>query len=210
MGSGPTDERTAYVTEETVVRRRDPLAVSLDLELSTLERAMRGAEILAAYQIRQGFLDEESEKDAPECVFSILSLLGGRFEQVRRVIRGEEDPGRILGPHNSISLPESLADVDGDIVLFPWNCRGMPLVLARPSGWGLDPKERAERQAMGLEALKAKEPKGPQERKAEGPRHRTKEPRARKAKGPKEQAPTSSGVQGQAPEEISPSGPEPT
>jgi hypothetical protein len=80
------------------------------------------------------------------------------------VIRGEEDPERILGPHNSISLPESLADVDGGIVLFPWNCRGMSLVLARPSGWGLDPldpKERAERQAMGLEALKAKEPTGP-------------------------------------------------
>ncbi|HYO54313.1 hypothetical protein [Archangium sp.] len=56
------------MTEETEVRRRDPLAISLDLELSTLETAMRGAEILADYQIRQGFLDEESEKDAPECV----------------------------------------------------------------------------------------------------------------------------------------------
>jgi hypothetical protein len=123
------------MTEESEVRRRDPMVVSLDLELSTIEAAMRGAEILADYQMRQGYLDEESEVDAPECVFSILSLLGGRLEQVRRVIRGEEDPERLWGAHNAISIPESLADVDGDIVLFPWNARGMPLVLARPSGW---------------------------------------------------------------------------
>lgn len=64
---------------------------------------MRGAEILADYQIRQGYLDGESEKDAPECVFSILALLGGRLEQVRRVIRGEADPERIWGAHNAIS-----------------------------------------------------------------------------------------------------------
>jgi hypothetical protein len=163
---------------------------------------MRGAEILADYQIRQGYLDEESEKDAPECVFSILSLLGGRLEQVRRVIRGEEDPELIWGPHNAISLPESLADVDGDIVLFPWNARGMPLILARPSGWGLEPEEREERQALGLKGRKEKAPKGPKGRKAKGPARR-------KAKAPKEQAPESPSVRAAAPKEPPPSAPEP-
>jgi hypothetical protein len=170
------------------------MVVSLDLELSTIEAAIRGAEILADYQMRQGYLDEESEKDAPECVFSILSLLGGRLEQVRRVIRGEGDPELIWGPHNAISLPESLADVDGDIVLFPWNARGMPLILARPSGWGLEPEEREERQALGLEGRKAKEPKGS---------------KGRKAKAPKEQAPESPSVRAAAPKVPPPSAPEP-
>jgi hypothetical protein len=137
-------------------------------------------------------------KDAPECVFSILSLLGGRLEQVRRVIRGEEDPELIWGAHNAISLPETLDDVDGDIVLFPWNAHGMPLVLARPSGWGLEPEEREERQALGLEGRKVKEPKGPKGRKAKGPRRKVKE------------APESPNVQGATPQEVPPSAPEPT
>ncbi|WNG45900.1 hypothetical protein F0U60_18605 [Archangium minus] len=196
------------MTEETEVTRRDPMVVSLDLELSTIEAAMRGAEILADYQMRQGYLDEESEVDAPECVFSILSLLGGRLEQVRRVIRGEEDPERLWGAHNAISIPDSLADVDGDIVLFPWNARGMPLVLARPSGWGLDPKEVEERQALGLEGRKAKEPRG---RKAKSPEGRkVKDRKGRKAKEPKEQAPQALNVQGTAPKETPPVAPGPT
>ncbi|WPB78079.1 hypothetical protein KYC5002_02790 [Archangium violaceum] len=199
------------MTEEIEVRRRDPMVVSLDLELSTIETAMRGAEILADYQIRQGYLDGESEKDAPECVFSILSLLGGRLEQVRRVIRGEEDPERLWGAHNAISLPESLDDVDGDIVLFPWNARGMPLVLARPSGWGVDPNELEERQAMGLEGLKKKEPKGPKVRKAKSPEGRkVKDRRERKGKEPEEQAPQSLSIQGAAPKEAPPVASEPT
>jgi hypothetical protein len=78
--------------EETEVRSREPMAVSLDLELLTLANATRGAEILADYQTRQGFMDDESEEDAPMAVFSILSLVGSRLEQLRRVIRGEENP----------------------------------------------------------------------------------------------------------------------
>jgi hypothetical protein len=180
------------MTEGTESRSREPRAISLDLELSTIGAAMRGAEILADYQIRQGYLDEESERDAPESVFSILALLGGRLEQVRRVIRGEEDPERIWGAHNATTLPDSLADVDGDIVLFPWNARGMPLVLARPSGWGLEPEEREARQALGQEGRKVKTPKGP---------------KGRKAKAPKEQASESLHVQGAAPQEAPPSAP---
>ncbi|WNG38764.1 hypothetical protein F0U61_37655 [Archangium violaceum] len=165
------------------------MAVSLDLELSTLASATRGAEILADYQTRQGFMDEESEEDAPACVFSMLSLVRGRIEQVRRVIRGEEDPAHIWGPQNAIALPESLTDVEGDIVLFPWNARGMPLVLARPSCWGVEPEEREKRMALGLEERRPKEPKGPKERKS-------KEPKGHKGRKAKESAP---GAEGEEP-----------
>ncbi|WNG28416.1 hypothetical protein F0U62_33730 [Cystobacter fuscus] len=132
------------------------MAVSLDLELLTLANATRGAEILADYLTRQGFLDDPSEKDAPVCVFSILSLVGGRLDQLRRVVRGEEDPAHIWAAHNASTLTDSLADVDGDIVLFAWKARGMPLVLARPSAWGVEPKEREERKAVDVEPKKAR------------------------------------------------------
>jgi hypothetical protein len=155
-------------------------------------------EILADYQTRQGFMDEESEEDAPACIFSMLSLVRGRIEQVRRVIRGEEDPAHIWGPHNAITLPESLADVDGDIVLFPWTARGMPLVLARPSGWGLDPKEREARQALGLEARK---PKGHKERKAKEPKGHKEQKARQSAPDAEEEKPAlkSSRVPGEQP-----------
>ena len=199
------------MTAETEVRKPEPRVVSLDLELATLESATRGAEILADLESRYGLMDEDMEEDTPVSIMSILALVGGRFEQLRRVIRGEEDPGNIWGPQNAIGLPESLADVDGDILLFAWNACGMPLVLARPSGWGLDPEELEKRKAMGQEgweskgseARKAKESKGSEARKVKGQqRQKTKEPR--------KQAPEPPGAEGEAPKEPPPSGPEPT
>ncbi|WP_143177370.1 hypothetical protein [Cystobacter ferrugineus] len=162
------------------------MAVSLDLELLTLANATRGAEILADYVTRQGFLDDPSEKDAPVCVFSILSLVGGRLDQLRRVVRGEEDPAHIWAAHNASTLTESLADVDGDIVLFAWKARGMPLVLARPSVWGVEPKEREERKAMGVES---KKPRRAKERKAKEP---TPESPSAQGEAPKDSPPAAS------------------
>jgi len=185
MEVGPNDERTAYMTEETEVRSPDPMAVSLDLELLTLANATRGAEILADYQLRQGFMDEPSEKDAPECVVSILSMVAGRLGQLRRVIRGEEDPARIWAPHNAGTLTGSLADFDGDIILFAWKARGMPLVLARPSAWGVEPQEKEERKAMGQEVTRRKGRTPSKEHKAKEPR----QPTARKTAEPASEAP---------------------
>jgi hypothetical protein len=165
--------------EETEARRPDPMAVSLDLELLALANAARGAEILVDIHTRKGFLDEASERDAPGSVASILSLVCQRLDQLRRVIRGEEDPMLMYAPHNACPLSEVLAEIDGDIVLFPWKARGMPLVIARPSAWGVDPEEREERRAMGQESgpaqprpsrdRKVKEPKSPKEPKATEP-----------------------------------------
>ncbi|WP_257455410.1 hypothetical protein [Archangium lipolyticum] len=180
------------MTEETEVRSQEPRAVSLDLELSTLASATRGAEILADYQTRKGFMDDETEANAPVCILSILSLVRGRFEQVRRVIRGEEDPEHIWGPHNAITLPESLDDVDGDIVLFPWSARGMPLVLARPSAWGVEAKERKERKerkAMILEERMARNGRGSKRRKAREPAPESPSAQGEESKEPPPAAP---------------------
>lgn len=171
------------MTEETEERSRDPMVVSLDLELSTLASAIRGAEILADLEIRRGLMDEDMERDAPESLLSILALAGGRFEQVRRVLRGEEDPARIWAPHNAVPVPESLDDVDGDVILFPWSAMGRPMVIARPSAWGLTPEEREARRALDLGDHKGKGPKG-----------RTARKRAT-GKGPVPKAPSTPGGQ---------------
>ena len=109
------------------------MAVSLDLELSTLASATRGAQLLADIQIRSGLMDEAMEDDAPLCIFSILALVGGRIDQLRRVIRSEENPANIWAPHNEVSVPESLDDFEGDIVLFSWDSLRRPLVICRPT-----------------------------------------------------------------------------
>lgn len=198
------------MTEESAFSGPEPRAVSLDLELSTLATATRGAEILADYQSRQGFLDEETEVDAPGCIMSILALVGGRLQQLRRVIRGEENPSHMRTPHNVITLPESLADLDGDIILFPWNCRGMPMVLARPTRAGPGPQEGKERNAAEVAGL-MEESKGPKGRKAKSPEGRkTKDRRERKKKEPKDQPPQAPSARGAAPKESPQPAPAPT
>jgi hypothetical protein len=189
------------MTEESAFSGPEPRAVSLDLELSTLATATRGAEILADYQSRHGFLDEASEVDAPGCIMSILALVGGRLQQLRRVVRGEENPSHMRTPHNAITLPESLADLEGDIILFPWNCRGMPLVLARPTRARPGPQEGEKRNAARVAGL-MEESKGPKGRKAKSPEGRkTKDRRERKKKELKDQAPQALSPRGTAPKE---------
>ncbi|MBM7117660.1 hypothetical protein [Archangium primigenium] len=186
--------------EETEARSPDPMAVSLDLELLTLADAIRGAEMLADYQARQGFMDEASEKDAPVCVFSILSLVGGRLKQLRRVVRGEEDPVHLWGPHNETDLPETLAEGVGDIILFPWKARGRPLVFARPSTWRVEPEEKKGRAAVGHEATRQKGQKSPKGRKAKTPKHSG----AKKAAGPVGETPNAQGDEQRATAPVSP------
>src|SRR3954465_5134681 len=87
-----TDERTAYMPEENRLTLIPPPAVvSLDLELLTLSGATLGAQMLADLQSRME-LDEEQERNAPVSVYSVLALVRERINQLRRVVRNEEDP----------------------------------------------------------------------------------------------------------------------
>jgi hypothetical protein len=122
------------MTEEAEFRSLEPMALSLDLELATLARATRGAQILAELQSRHGLMDESMEKDAPECVFSILALVGGRIDQLRRVVRSEENPANLWAPHNEVAIPEPLEGLEGDIIMFSWRDHRLPLIISRPPG----------------------------------------------------------------------------
>jgi hypothetical protein len=124
------------MTEEVEFRNPKPRVVSLDLELSTLASATRGAQLLADLQTRRGLMDEHMEEAAPMCVFSILALVEGRIEQLRRVVRSEENPANIWATHNEVAVPESLGDFEGDIILFSWNTLRVPLVICSPSRMG--------------------------------------------------------------------------
>jgi len=143
---------------EDVGSEHPPLkVVSVDLELSALEYATRGAQMIADLQTRNGLMDEEMEQDAPSCIMSILALVTGRIGQVRRIIRGEENPAHIWAPHNSVEDPATHGEFDGDMVLFPWDSFRLPLIMWNPTAMGAEvPRERRGREV-------APEASGPQE-----------------------------------------------
>jgi hypothetical protein len=127
--------------------------VSVDLELATLAGATRGAQILADLQAQQA-LDGDKGRDAPSGIFSILALVRERIDQLRRVVRHEENPAHLWAPHNAVEDPATTGEFPGDIVLFPWGSHRAPMVM-----WGCRMAEtEAPREAR---TKKPREPKGP-------------------------------------------------
>ena len=112
--------------------------VSLNLELSTLEHAIRGAQILSDLQATGGFPDEDSERAAPLCITGMLTLLGVRLRHLRRVVRGEENPAHLWEPHNSAGDAATLADGE-DVFLRAWDA---------PSSADTAPRAPAGREAV--------------------------------------------------------------
>jgi hypothetical protein len=98
--------------------------VSLNLELSTLEHATWGAQILSDLQATGGFPDDDSERAAPLCIAAMLTLLGVRLRHLRRVVRGEENPAHLWEPHNSAGDAAMLADGE-DVFLPAWDTRSL-------------------------------------------------------------------------------------
>lgn len=123
-----------------------PKVVSLDLELSTLEFALKGAEILSELQAQRGLPDAEAERDAPSCVASVLALVGVRMKHLRRAVRGEEDPAHLLEAHNSAGAGELL---EGEDVYLPvWGTAWTPLRTGvRAAAQKPTSKARQKRQA---------------------------------------------------------------
>lgn len=126
-------------------RSPSPKVVSLDLELSTLEFALKGAEILSDLQAQRGLPDADAERHAPSCVASVLALVGVRMRHLRRAVRGEEDPAHLLEAHNSAGTGELL---DGEDVYLPaWGTSWTPLRTGvRASAQKAVPKPRQTRQ----------------------------------------------------------------
>lgn len=92
--------------------------VSLNLELATLEHALRGAQLLAELLANNDMPTAEADRQSPRSVVAILALADARLQQLRRVIRGEADARHLWAPHNAIS-PEPLPGDAEDVRLEP-------------------------------------------------------------------------------------------
>ena len=102
--------------KNTRTRRSESSAVSLSMELATLEHALRGASLLAELLANHDLPDEETQRMAPHCISAQLALVNARLRHVGRVTRGEEDAETLWAPHNATS-PSPLPGDDGDVRL---------------------------------------------------------------------------------------------
>jgi len=102
--------------KNTRTLRSESSAVSLNLELSNLEHALRGAALLAELLGNHDLPDEETQRMAPHCIVAQVSLINARLRHMGRVIRGEEDAETLWAPHNATS-PSPLPGDDEDVRL---------------------------------------------------------------------------------------------
>ena len=125
-------------------------AVSLNLELSNLEHALRGASLLAELLGNHDLPDEETQRMAPHCISAQLALVNARLRHVGRVIRGEEDAETLWAPHNATS-PSPLPGDDGDV----------RLVSKSPSPFARSSRKAAKRKPRARRAVKKRPEKQP-------------------------------------------------
>jgi len=120
--------------------RSESSAVSLNLELSNLEHALRGASLLAELLANHNLPDEETQRMAPHCIAAQLALVDARLRHLGRVIRGEEDAETLWAPHNATnSSPRPGDDEDVRLVV------KLPPSLPRSTGKTAERKPRSRR-----------------------------------------------------------------
>lgn len=100
--------------------------ISLSAELGEIRYAIEGAHWIADSVAMGAVPDPERTHSAPVIISAILLLVENRLHQLGRVLRGEENPGHLLTPHNATTQEE--ADKD-DVVLRAWDWSAM----SRPS-----------------------------------------------------------------------------
>lgn len=109
-GEPTASEETKILEELTALEENEsdesgPKVVSLSRELSAIGLAVRGAQLIAdaaAY----GFLGEEGKQESPQCISSLLSIVGARLVLLQAVLRQEADPAALWGPHNAVMQGE--------------------------------------------------------------------------------------------------------
>jgi hypothetical protein len=109
--------------DDTLAHRYEEKVVSLNLELANLEHALRGAQLMAELLANDDMPTEEADRQAPRSVVAILALTDARLQQLRRVIRREEDARHLWAPYNAISPEPFPGDAD-DVRLEPWTSPG--------------------------------------------------------------------------------------
>ncbi|QRN99159.1 hypothetical protein JRI60_09125 [Archangium violaceum] len=102
--------------KNTRTLRSESSAVSLSMELTTLEHALRGASLLAELLANHDLPEEETQRMAPHCISAQLALVNARLRHMGRVIRGEEDAETLWAPYNATS-PSPRPGDDEDVRL---------------------------------------------------------------------------------------------
>ncbi|WP_375757424.1 hypothetical protein [Corallococcus exercitus] len=97
-----------------------PKAISLSAELAEVRCAIEGARFIADALATHSLDSREQELQAPVSITAILVLAELRLQKVERVLRGEEDPLHLSGPHNTTTVGNQEGDGQ-DVVLQPWN-----------------------------------------------------------------------------------------
>lgn len=104
--------------EENESDESGPKVVSLSRELSAIGLAVQGAQLIAD-SAACGFLDEGGRQESPQCISSMLSIVGARMVLLQAVLRHEADPVVLWGPHNAVMRSEFRPDED--VYLTAWN-----------------------------------------------------------------------------------------
>ncbi|MFP2905960.1 hypothetical protein ACLESD_13065 [Pyxidicoccus sp. 3LFB2] len=138
--------------------RYEEKVVSLNLELANLEHALRGAQLLADLLANNDMPTEEADRQAPRAVVAVLALADARLQQLRRVIRGEEDARHLWAPFNAISS-EPFPEDAGDVRLEPRSSPG----AAAAHGTGRRTGRTAKRKPQVKRAARKTAASGPAE-----------------------------------------------
>jgi hypothetical protein len=93
---------------------------SLALELEQLEHVAQAAATLTGL-VRDGRTSNEAEaRRLPTLAGAIVNLLGSRLRDLRRVVRGQRDPGEFWNPTcDTVPVPD--ADDDPDVRFASWS-----------------------------------------------------------------------------------------
>lgn len=113
----PSDETTSAGSPGGSAREPEKL-VSLAAELSHLGDAVNAGTLLSQAMVEGTLSTAEATAQAPSAITAVLGLVHARLMQVRRVLRGAEDPENIRTPSNATGEPQP--GDDPDVVLRPW------------------------------------------------------------------------------------------
>ncbi len=113
----PSDDEAMSASTESPAETTEQ-CVSVTAELAHIAEAVNAAALLTEALAQEALSSEEAKALAPGALGAVLDLIHERLAQVGRVIRGAEDPARLLTRFNA--APPWTADEDPDLRLRRW------------------------------------------------------------------------------------------
>src|SRR5208283_1289671 len=99
-----------------------PKACSLALELEQLEHAVEAVTVLTSLVRDKRTANDDEATRMPILSAAVASMLGSRLRDLRRVVRGQRDPGEFWSPACDASPTPSASD-DQDVRFPAWSDR---------------------------------------------------------------------------------------